>query len=132
MRLKSTIIDSIVQEANLVETIPSIKETEPVISKKQAAIPELEKILVALKKGLPNLVTTINMSANQANRIVTETGEKHAEKVYKKLIQAANLVQESLTFLGKIKIGDIEQPTVEEQPEQVTVGDQSKQKLENK
>ena len=63
----------------------------------------IEKILVTLKKGLPELVTTVNMSAKQANSIAELGGDKHAEKAYKKLVTAADLIQESLTEVGKIK-----------------------------
>ena len=74
--------------------------------KKQAAEPvNLEKIMATLQKGLPNLVTTLNMSATQAESIFkVRKDQKNAHRAYKKLVFAANLVQESLTLIGKVKL----------------------------
>jgi hypothetical protein len=87
--------------------------------KKQAAEPvNLEKIMATLQKGLPNLVTTLNMSATQAESIFkVRKDQKNAHRAYKKLVFAANLVQESLTLIGKVKLVKEKPPEPAPQPE---------------
>jgi len=73
--------------------------------KAQTQTPSLEKIMATLQKGLPGIVTTLNMSATQAESIFkAKKSQKNAHRAYKKLVLAANLVQESLTLIGKVKL----------------------------